>query len=541
MLRLFGLTLLAAAFVGSFSAPADARIPSLAETLTTPHFQVHWDGFPVDGTPVTWQQAGDLAANLERAYSTYTTELGYPVPPSDGDAWIDVYITDLALTGAQGFAITDTAANQSPAYIYIDDDVTELPYLAAHELFHVFQFGIWAPTSPWLLEGTAEWNGFRFMGFPSSLPDGAGDTYPLIDTLGMPDMSVNCSGNACGLTAYEIGGYSRWHFYEYLSERFGPSIVKDVLLKAKALNDPGLTGTDFLYYTMLDRGTTLSDVFTDWTVTNMTGNYTVPSLRGVRAPLRSTTLTGAATATLPPQKVAVNHLAARYLGFARGTGDDSGPCYEATLSLSVSWPVGLGARPYFVWTEPLPDPDPADDLPAPLPAAIPLAVSGNAGSLSVPWSTCSSENVGVLSLPNPTTAVDAAEFTVTASTIVDKTRLATGTPPPAGPYTGPTVPAPDSEPAPSIALYGAETLRVSKRKRVVRLVVFSSGKGELEAQLGSTALGKRELRAGNNDLRFTLPRAVARTLAARNVLTVTSLSSSGIRGATVTRKLVFTK
>jgi hypothetical protein len=539
MLRLLRFTLLAAALGALFAAPADARIPGLPETLTTPHFQVHWEGFPVSGSPVTWQQAGDLAANLERAYSTYTTELGYPVPPSDGDAWIDVYITDLSTVGALGLAMTDSMANQSSAYIYIDDDATEIPYLAAHELFHVFQFGIWTPASPWLLEGTAEWSGFRFMGFPSSLPDPDGELFPLIDTLGAPDMSVNCSGNACGLSAYEVGGYSRWHFYEYLSERFGPGIVKDIFLKAKALNDPTLTGSDFLSHTLLDKGSTLADVFTDWTVGNMTGNYTIPSLRGVRAPVFSETATGDATGALPAQKVAVNHLAARYLAFTRGSGS-AGPCYEATLSLNVSWPTGLGARPYFLWTETT-APPPADDAPAPLPVATPLAVSGNAATLSVPWSTCSSGDAGVLSLPNPSTTVDAAEFTVTASMTVDKTRLATSTPPPAGSYTGPTVPAPDAEPAPAIALYGPETLRVSKRKRVVRLVVFSSGQGELEAQLGTTALGKRSLRAGNNDLRFTLPRGFARTLAARNVLTVTSLSSSGSRGATVSRKLVFTK
>jgi hypothetical protein len=540
MLRLFRLMLLAAALGALVCQPAQAgRIPGLPETLTTPHFQLHWDGFPVSGTPVTWQQAGDLAANFERAYSTYATELGYPVPPSDGDALIDVYITDLALTGALGLAMTDTMANQSSAYIHVDDDAIAIPSLAAHELFHVFQFGIWTPTSPWLLEGTAEWGGFRFMGFPSSLSDDQGQLYPLTDTLGAPDMSLNCGGNACGLSAYEVGGYSRWHFYEYLSERFGPAIVKDIFLKAKALNDPSLTGTDLLYYTLADKGATFRDVFTDWTVANMTGNYTIPSLRGIRAPVFSATATGDATGTLPTQKVAVNHLAARYLAFTRGSGG-SGPCYEATLSLNVSWPAGLSARPYFLWTEAT-GPAPADGAPAPLPAATPLAVSGNAASLSVPWSTCSSGDAGLLSLPNPTTTVDAAEFSVTASTIVDKTRPSTSTPPPAGTYTGPTVPAPDAEPAPAIALYGPETMRVSKSKRVVRLVVFSSGEGELEAQLGSSALGKRSLRAGNNDLRYTIPKGFARTLAARNVLTVTSLSSAGTRGATVSRKLVFTK
>jgi hypothetical protein len=540
MLRLLRLTLLAAALAAFLAAPADARIPGLPDTLTTPHFQLHWDGKPAAGTPVTFQMAGDLAANLERAYSTYATELTYPVPPDDGDGLIDIYITDLTpLGGPLGLAFPEGAGNQVPGYIYFDDDWTWSANLAAHELFHIFQYGIWEPASAWLLEGSAEYNGYRFLGFPASLPDGAGGTFSLTDTLGMPDMSLSCSGGACGLDDYERGGYSRWYFYEYLSERFGQGIVKDIFLKAKALNDVTLTGSDFLYYTMIDKGATLADIFSDWTVANMNGNYTVASLKGVRPPTYSSTATGDVTATLPAQKVAVNHLAARYLAFTRGSGQTGGPCYEATLSLSVSWPTGLGARPYYLWTTP--DPPLADGTPAPLKQPTPLAVSGNTASLSVPWSTCANPDLGMLSLPNPTLAVDAAEFTVTATTTVDKTRMSTSTPPPAGTYTGPTIPAPEAEDAPSIALYGPQTLRISKKSRVVRLVVFSSGQGKLQAQLGASALGTRTLRAGNNDLRFTLPTGIVRTLAARNVLTVTSVSSSGTRGATVTRKLVFTK
>jgi hypothetical protein len=72
-------------------------------------------------------------------------------------------------------------------------------------------------------------------------------------------------------------------------------------------------------------------------------------------------------------------------------------------------------------------------------------------------------------------------------------------------------------------------------------VVFSSGGGQLSAQLGSLLLGTRALRTGNNDLRFTLPRSVTRSLAATSRLTFTSVATNGTRGATVTRKLVLTK
>jgi len=79
------------------------------------------------------------------------------------------------------------------------------------------------------------------------------------------------------------------------------------------------------------------------------------------------------------------------------------------------------------------------------------------------------------------------------------------------------------------------------KRRVVRLVVFSSGTGNLDAQLGSLPLGTRYLRTGNNDLRFTLPSSVTRSLAATSKLTFTSVAANGTRGATVTRKLVLTK
>jgi hypothetical protein len=522
--------LLAAMLTALFAQPAQARILGLPETLTTTHFQIHYSGTPAPpGTPVLHQQAADLAANFERAYSTFVTEWGYPAPLDDGDGKLDVYVADLTTFGAfSGLAFTDTGANQSSGYIYMEDNATWIPSLAAHELFHLIQFGQWAPMDPWLLEGSAEWAGFRFLGFPLTVDLGLDEPTKLSDTLGAPDMSLSCSGASCGLEDYERGGYSRWHFYQYLTERFGGSIVKDIFLKANAINDPGWTGSDFLFATLADYGATLGDTFTDWTVANMTGTYEAQGLKGIQPPVYATIPTGLESGALASQSIAVNHLAARYVAFQRGTGMSSGPCYAATLTLNVALPPSIGARPYFQWTG-------AGS------AAIPLAINGSNASLSVPWDTCSWPNVGLLALPNPTMTVDAATFTVTGSITVDKKTPVTATPPPPGTYTGPTVPVPGGDEPPSIALYGPETLRVSKKKRVLRLVVFSSGSGRLEAELGSLRLGARDLRAGNNDLRFTLPTNIVRTLSANGRLTLTSLSASGARGASLTRKLLLTK
>ena len=294
------------------------------------------------------------------------------------------------------------------------------------------------------------------------------------------------------------------------------------------MNDTSLTGSDLLVAMLQDKAATLGDIFGDFTVANLSGGYTAPGLKATLPAVYKLVPTGSATGGLGTQSIAVNHLAARYLAFQRGTGSSVGPCYAATLSITVTVPPGLGARPTYRWT--------AADSPA-----LPLAVSGSTASISVPWDTCSWKDVGLLSLPNPTANVDAAVFKVTASLVVDKSTFVTSTPPPAGTYTGPTIQAPEGEEPPSISVYGPETLRVSRKKRVVRIVVFSSGMGSLQADLGGLALGSRTLRTGNNDLRFTLPKNAMRTLAARGSLSLTAMSPNGTPGATVTRKILLTK
>lgn len=529
MPRLVRLCVLTALLAALWAQPASAaRILGLPETLTTPHFQIHFTGDPLAAGPITHQKAGNLAGNLERAYSTVVSDWGYPAPLNDGDGLIDVYIADLTPIEVLGLAFPETGAAQTWGYLHMDDGATNLPSVAMHEFFHLVQYGIWAYMDPYLLEASAEWAGFRFIGFPLAVDLGEPEPVPLLDTVGLPDMSLTCGGDACGTTDYERMGYSRWHFFEYLTERFGGSTVNDLFQQGKTVNDPALLGGDLLAQMLSAKGVSLADVFHDWTVANMTGTYTATGLKGIKPPAYSTTLTGNSSGTLATQKIPVNHLAARYVAFRRGTGTSDGACYAATLNVSVTVPSGLGSRPVFNWT--------AAGSPA-----IPLALSGTTASLSVPWDTCSWADAGLVSLPNPSVAVDAALFTVSGSITVDKQTLATSTPPPAGAYTGPTVPSPNGEEPPSIAVYGPETLRVSKKKRVVRIVVFSSGSGKLNAQLGSLSLGTRALRTGNNDLRFTLPRSVTRSLAATSRLTFTSVATNGTRGATVTRKLVLTK
>jgi hypothetical protein len=531
MSRFLRLGLLAAVLAGALAPSAHAVRLDLPESMRTTHFEVHFIGDPLPpATPVNRQQIGELAANLERAYGLITGAWGFPAPLNDGDGRIDVFVTNLDLLPALGLAFPDTGANQTSGYIHIDDDATELPYLATHELFHVVQFGMWSQMEGWLAEATAEWAGFRSLDFPSVIRDAAGEEVPIALTLGMPDMSVDCDGDGCGLDEYEDGGYSRWHFFQYLSERFDADIVRDVFDRIRAGANAAIPNVTYLDQALQAQGMPLSDTFVDWHVANMGGDYTTRGLRGISPPYYSNTLTGAETGPLPTQRIAVNHLAARYVAFERGNGSADTACHEATLTVSVGFPAGMSARPYFWW-------------PAEGSEPIPLAVSGSGASLSIPWDTCTwGSKRGLLSLPNSTLSTDGAIFSVDASLTVDKQTLASTSAPPAGSYTGPTTPAPTTDEAPAIALYGPEVLLVSAKKRVLRLVVFSSGSGRLDAKLGTATLGSRSLRMGNNDLRFTIPKKMVRSLAARGTaLTLTSLSATGNVGATLTRRVRLTK
>ena len=523
-----------AAFAAS---PASAARPGLApaypELLTTTHFQIHYTGAgplpPGPPTPnperIVQQTAGDLAALAEQAYATIVTGWGYPAPLNDGDGKIDIWVqNDLGSLGALGLAFTDGAGNTSTGWISIDATVATSPWVIAHELLHLIQYGIWIPADTWLLESTAEW--FGLVAAAYTVPGGT-----LADTLGAPDMSLDCESNACGYDGYEIGGYSRWTFFEYLSERFGSTFVKDVFAKGATLADPLQTGISLVSQTLVSKGTTLGDVFTDYTAANVASNYQVTALKGLPPATYSATPTGTISGALPVQRVAVNHLAARYLKFTRG-GSSTGPCYAATLSLTVALPAGTGARPFFY----------SSSVGS---AAVPLTINGNTASLTVPWDTCTGGADGYLSLPNPSLASNSQVFTVSGTLSVDTSTPATATPPPAPLFTGPTVASPADYVAPSIYVYGAQIVRVAAADRLVRVIVFSSGPGLVRAAAGDTVLGTTTIRAGNNALRFRLPRAALDSLrstsvvrASTSLLTLTSLSSNGTAGAKVVRKLV---
>jgi hypothetical protein len=131
---------------------------------------------------------------------------------------------------------------------------------------------------------------------------------------------------------------------------------------------------------------------------------------------------------------------------------------------------------------------------------------------------------------------------ITGTVTVDlSSPAAPSVPQPGAIIVGPVIAAPTTDPPPRLTVYAPELLRVNARNRVLRFVIYSSGSGKVSALLGSTDLGSASLRAGNNDVRWTLPLSLVTALrrtTADNLLSLTSLSPSGVKGATLTRHVV---
>jgi hypothetical protein len=532
--RVAGLTTVLGLLFAISASPAAARnFPFLDQAMTSPHFVVHYtasfDDTDADTTTdntFAQQSAGDLLVLAEKAYAGLAA-LGYPPPVDDGDGRTDIFVFD-SPDPQFGYAMPDDPfAAQSSGWIALDPAFATSVHPITHELYHLTQFAIWMGSQTWLTEATAEWSGLRLAGYPA---------YGL-SMFDAPGVSLDCYGDICGEFGYEQGGYNRWVFVEYLSQRFGTGFAEELFERAR---DLGSTGAPLvpLEAALAARGTSLSAVFFDFARQQMTGGHTAAGLQGRQAAPAAILYTGTASATLAAQSVVVNHLAARYVAFKPALDGEivSTPCYAATLDVTVTVPAGIGAKPVWYWN-------------GPGGAATELPLDGSTAKLSVPWWTCSTDYRGMLMLPNTSTTTDAQEFVVSASIAVDRSRL---TPAPATPVTskppavaiqGGFVPAPDGTLAPTIRLYGPQLMSVSPKSRKLTLVVYSNGTGKVEIAVGGVSLGTYGVRAGYNRLRVTVPQAQLRRAPGSRIrpgrlqLLLTSLSPSGGRGMTVRQAL----
>ena len=538
----------AGVLAGAAPAARDCLLPGVPgdHTLCTQHFVVHyWTDLTASGDPApdysTETQAGDIAAWAEQAYAAYRS-WGYAAPLVDADGYLDIYVVDG--TGPPTFESewdwSGAGPGPSSGFFEIATPTQVEGYAAANSLtldqeeqqeialnvFHLFQLAVWTPTTDsdlWLANGAATWAAFHSSPFAPT------------ESLGNPDIALDCSEpigpdhRMCDPSLYDDAGFARWAFFDLLATKYGNTFLQSVFANVVA----GQPSTTALANALATKGTSLAAVYTDFVNRFMSGTIGPAVLAGLRPPSYSDIATG--TGALSTAKIVAfvpaNHLAARYVTFERGDGDGSHTCYAATLTVNMSIPPGTNSQPYFYW-------DAAGSSPQP------LTISGSNASITVPWDTCDWGSTRAwVSVPNASTTVDGAGFVVSYSMTVD-----TSTPATAGQAPAPTsiwgtpVPVPTADIPPSIDVFGPELLQLSAKTPTIRLIVDSSGPGTVTATLGATVLGNYSLRAGNNDVRFAVPKtmltSLRRSASASNTLTLTPMSASGnVAGQAITRQV----
>lgn len=529
MARRLVLCLAVCVLAGVLGAPANAAPyrPSLPDVLLTQHFAIHFNGDPKAADYATQVKAGELGGYLEQAYAAITG-LGLAPPVDDvidTPGRLDYYIADLSTDGFTTEVFPDGSVPTSAA---VDFAISELgaadeAQQAAFTVAELVEYRHWDPpfADDWAWYGSAQWLGVKAVGYPGSA----------FTKLGPPNISLDCADSNPSLQQCDplwatAKGFTRWTFFEFLAQRFGPSFVTAVYDQQQS---SGSTTVAALQAALGAKGTTFDDAFHDWSVKEMVGGWGIAALDAVNVPIAQSITTGATTSSLGSNTFFVDHLATKYLAFTRGDGLGDHPCFAATLTINVVAPAGVNARPVFWWNQ-------AGSTP------VALTANGTTWSAAIPWDTCNwPANKGLLSLTNPSTTTNAAQFVVSSSLTVDpNTPAAPTTAPAPQPVSGPVVPVSNADVPPGITLFGPLLLQVSAANPQLRLIVESTGEGKVHAQLGSVDLGSPAVRAGNNDLRFTIPKSLLSTLrtkaAAGNVLTLTPLSTSGaVSGTAVTR------
>lgn len=469
------------------SASAQAARPVTVgwNELDSAHFAVHYP------PSVSAAGAQALSNSLENAYATEVGSWGFSPPLSDGDSLVDAYIQDTG--GHLGESMRDDpAADTTSGYIVIDPGSVGDAETAAHELFHILQYAIYAKGAKFLKEGTAEWAGANV----------ARTTSWLFTYWSTPDQPLDCmSSSACGTNDLS---YARWIFFDYLSEHYGAGIIKEVFQKAAVLGaqDDASADVQAIDQVLAAHGSNLSQAFNGFTAANTGETYSFPGLTAQRPRAAVATYTGANNATVAPQALTIDHLASNYVYFYSGDPRvSSAGCGAATLNVTVDLPAGTSSAPSM-----------SDAF-----GVHPLSVSGNTASYSVPWTSCLGMQAA-LGVPNSgtTSADDGKQFVVRATMSLNPVKQR-------------------SVAAPHIRATFPKLARVARNRPFLRFNVRSSGRGLLQVLLRSHYVrGSFKLKHGLNRLKLRLPKNFH---GGRHQIVLTVFSTTGRRGQTIKRRV----
>lgn len=219
---------------------------------------------------------------LDKVIATEVGAMGYQAPLSDGiaggDARADVYLADLGSVGDEGEGLfgycvpepTSDEDSAAPGYCVLDNDYATAQYptndplknlkvTAAHEVFHLIQFGYDYLEDAWLMEGTAAW-------MEDEVYDSVNDnrSYLAASPLTAPYVPLDYTYDDEVDDNNDYPPYGNWIFWKYLSESAGagaadnPVVVRQVW---EAAVGEASYSTKALSAVLAARGTSFASAF----------------------------------------------------------------------------------------------------------------------------------------------------------------------------------------------------------------------------------------------------------------------------------------
>ena len=237
-------------------------------------FKIHYTTTGTDATDPSWAQT--VAQTFETVAASYTS-LQWQLAPTAGNLPYDVYLRDLAPQNYYGVTNSGSSAavaghpNAVTSWMELDNNFTDSIYkpatysplqslqiTAAHEYHHAIQYGYNYYFDVWYAEATSTW-------MEDELYDSVNQLYSYIPAW----FTQSTSAMDIAASVSTGGGYGRWIFNRYLSEKHGTATVRSAWESLAGISSPN--GFDISMTPVLDSvlslryGTTLSTDFFGFT------------------------------------------------------------------------------------------------------------------------------------------------------------------------------------------------------------------------------------------------------------------------------------
>ncbi len=368
--------------------------PNASKRKCSTNICIHWKRTGADAPPdLGWVDT--TLRVVRKSWKREIRRLGYRRPLRDGlrggNGRFDVYLKNLG-PSVFGYCAPERKVPghwMASGYCVLDDDfarsqfgknpMRSLKATAAHEFFHAVQFAYDYAEDGWLMEASATW-------MEEHVFDDVNDNrrYLRAGQVAAPGIALDTFNPS---RSYQ---YGNWAFFEYLSQRFGSSIVRSTWNKAGDFQGaPDQYSIRAVSNSLAGAGQSFPSVFRAYTAGNTIPGTTYSE--GVRWPRANVRTRHVLTSGEPEasDSLTIRHLASQNITILPGGGVAPG----STLQVTVNGPERVTDPAAYVLVH--------RATGRILRKPVPLAANGN-GTIEFDFSTSSVRKV-TLTLANAST------------------------------------------------------------------------------------------------------------------------------------------